>query len=1460
LEGGEIRSMTTIDERVVSMKFDNAQFEHGVKTSMGSLNNLNKSLQLPGATKGFDNINAAAKNVKLDHLMNAVDAIGHKFSAMGAVAFSVINNIVNRAMFAGTQLVKSLTIAPVMDGLREYETNLNSIQTIMANTGLEGQKGLNRVSGALDELNHYSDQTIYNFSEMARNIGTFTAAGVDLDTSTAAIKGIANLAAVSGSNAEQAAGAMYQLSQALSAGKLTLIDWNSVVNAGMGGKVFRDSLMETARTHGVAIDKMVKDAGGFRNSLEKGWITSEILTETLSKFTGDLNAQQLKTMGYTDKQIAGILKMGKTAQDAATKVKTVSQLIGTLQEGVTSGWAKTWQLLFGDFLEARQLFTSVNDVIGGFIGRSSDARNKLIGDWNDMGGRVVIIQAIKNAFDALVAIVKPIGEAFRSIFPPTTAKQLYDLSVRFRDFTEGLKIGGETADRIKRIFAGFFAILSLGWDVVKGVVGIVFDLFGAVGKGSGGFLEMVARVADWVVEMRNAVREGEGLKKFFESLKDVLTAPISLIKRLTNFLSGLWNGFDPSAGDGFKQFFSDMFDDLGDFGGKVGEFFGNIGELIKKGLSNITWDDVLNTILAGLGLAGTGLIGGIIAKMFGGMGGMGPFEKINDLIEGVTDSFSSLQNTLRAATLIQIAAAIAVMTISIVALSKIDSEGLTRALSAMTVMFAQLGAAMFAFEKYLKFDDIAKMYAIAGAMIVLGIAVNVLAKAVEKLAGLSWDELARGLFGVTILIAALVVAVQNMPNDKKMISSSVALVILAGAVKLLASAVTDLSGLSWEEMAKGLIGVGALLLALGLFTRFSNVDKTGLSSGAGLLLLAGGIFVLSLAMEKFTDMSWAEIASSLVTMGIALNLMSLTLRSVPPTGPAAAAGVLLVAISMGMVADALEQMGQMSWGEIGKGLTAMLGALTLIAAALYVIPPTAALGAAGVLIVAMSLAKVGDFLEEMSQLSWEEIGKAMTVLAGSLLIIAAALIAMPAAIPGALALLVVAAALTVLQPVLQAFGEMSWEEIGKGLLMLAGVFVILGAAGLILGPVVPILFALGGAIFLIGAAVLAAGVGVLAFATGLTALSALGTVAVDNIKRVILDLVGIIPLVLAKLGEGVIAFARVIANGGPAITAAITTVLMSLISSINTLAPAIIDTLYNLLTKFLDTMVKYIPKLVDAGMKMITGILNGIANNVGKLVTAATNVITQFLKGISNNLPKIANSAADLIIKFVNTLSKTIDSKSSEMGKAGGRLATAIVKGMVKGLASGAGEIASAARNAAKSALDAAKNLLGINSPSKEFFKLGKWSDEGMANGLKSFAGLVGKSAMGVGKTALDKLRGSLSGLSDLVRGDVDLNPVITPVLDLSGVKKDAQNLNGFLPKTPPISVSGAYAQARNTAHEYQSNRTQSDDSGTVEQSLPNHTELKFVQNNYSPKALSPGEIYRNTKNQLSVAKEVLTP
>ena len=376
---------TTVDSRVVEMRFDNKQFESNVQTSMSTLDKLKQKLNLSGAAKGLDNIDKASKHLDMNGLSRGVESVTAKFSALQVMGTTALVNITNSAVNAGKRMVSALTIDPVKDGLAEYETQINAVQTILANTQKEGTN-VKMVNAALDELNTYADKTIYNFTEMTRNIGTFTAAGVKLKTSVSSIQGIANLAAVSGSNSQQASTAMYQLSQAIAAGTVKLMDWNSVVNAGMGGQVFQDALIRTSEHLQTGAKAAISAKGSFRESLQTGWLTTEVLTQTLDQFATAADTQEeyeaavkkFISQGYSKEEAKQMADMAKTAGEAATKVKTFSQLIDTTKEALGSGWTETWRIVIGDFEEAKELWTSISDVISGFVNKTSEARNKLV--------------------------------------------------------------------------------------------------------------------------------------------------------------------------------------------------------------------------------------------------------------------------------------------------------------------------------------------------------------------------------------------------------------------------------------------------------------------------------------------------------------------------------------------------------------------------------------------------------------------------------------------------------------------------------------------------------------------------------------------------------------------------------------------------------------------------------------------------------------------------------------------------------------------------------------------------------------------------------------------------------------------------------------------------------------------------------------------------------------------------
>lgn len=403
----------TVDNRVLEMQFDNKQFEREVATSMSTLDKLKQKLNTTESVKGLEDLNSAAKKFDLSGMGTAIDTVHAKFSALQIMGTTALMNITNSAVNAGKRMLNAITIEPVRTGFEEYETQINAVQTILANTQHNGTT-IKEVNEALDELNHYADLTIYNFTEMTRNIGTFTAAGIDLETSVSAIQGIANLAAVSGSTSQQASTAMYQLSQALAAGTVKLMDWNSVVNAGMGGKVFQDALIKTSEELQTGAKEAIEAEGSFRESLQKGWLTADVLTQTLKKFTTSGAVEYLsdytgvakeeldtiiadakahnddakaidaaadaiaKKSGKNKQEIKEALQMAQNAEDAATKVKTLTQLWDVLKEAVQSGWSQTWRLLVGDFEEAKALFTPISDYLTGVIGMISDARNNLL--------------------------------------------------------------------------------------------------------------------------------------------------------------------------------------------------------------------------------------------------------------------------------------------------------------------------------------------------------------------------------------------------------------------------------------------------------------------------------------------------------------------------------------------------------------------------------------------------------------------------------------------------------------------------------------------------------------------------------------------------------------------------------------------------------------------------------------------------------------------------------------------------------------------------------------------------------------------------------------------------------------------------------------------------------------------------------------------------------------------------
>ncbi len=482
----------TVDQRVVEMRFDNKQFESNVKTSMSTLEKLKKSLHLEGAAKGLENVGSAAKKIDLSGVSGAVETVQARFSGLQVVAMTALANITNSAINAGKQLVSAFTIEPVTTGFQEYELKMGSVQTIMASTGAS----LEEVNGYLDELNTYSDKTIYSFADMTNNIGKFTNAGVKLEDAVKAIQGISNEAAVSGANANEASHAMYNFAQALSSGAVKLIDWKSIENANMATVEFKNELIKTAVELGTVVEEsgrykttttdlngkvsdLFDSMGNFNDSLSHQWMTSEVLIKTLGRYADETT------------------EIGKKAFASAQDVKTFSMMMDTLKEAAQSGWAATWELLIGDFNQAKTIFTDLSELFGDMIGKSADARNNLLK--GALGAREIDVSSWKK----FVSEVGVSGSALEKALKETARE--HDIAI----------------DQMIEKEGSFAATLKDGWLTTDIITETLKKFTGQVGETTMG-LEDLEKIANLV--MRGDYGNGEArIKALTEAGYDYAT-------------------------------------------------------------------------------------------------------------------------------------------------------------------------------------------------------------------------------------------------------------------------------------------------------------------------------------------------------------------------------------------------------------------------------------------------------------------------------------------------------------------------------------------------------------------------------------------------------------------------------------------------------------------------------------------------------------------------------------------------------------------------------------------------------------------------------------------------------------------------------------------------------------------------------------------------------------------------
>lgn len=843
----------------------------------------------PNSIKSIDGLNTKVAGFDVSPLSNAfakaASSVQNSLSIMDIALGNVLGGMIQKAMSFTGQFFRGYG-----DGLAEYKNKLGSIQTIMTNTEWEipdSSVRMRRVSGALETLNDYADKTIYSFADMTKNIGTFTAAGVSLDKSAVAIKGISNLAAASGSDTNQASMAMYQLSQALASGRVALQDWNSVVNAGMGGKLFQDRLTQTAEKMGHARD-MTKS---FRDSLKDGWLTSEVLLETLREFSED-----------------------QSMLDAATKVKSFGQLVDTVQEAIGSGWATTWEYFLGGFEEAKSLWTSIGDIVNPFVSDDQGTyyddvlgitrslgnyRNAMLKTWKDMGGQEALFNSIKNSFEIVFGAMTKFREGFRSVIGDykQAATVFYGFTKALESVTNNIKNNTylfSTINAIGKMVGQTF--LTLGWIFSKVGQGI-----SSVGKSSGSILMPLRTTADSIARFMEALRSNEnahlifyhigktianvfniiitvgrivifvikdilkGFSKFGESkglvtvattLSDVTGKLLTFVKAIEKFVMSS-NKFEQIGGtigkvlSAISNAFSGVFSKLkmlaNPFGNAEAIFSGAAGIFNKAGgaLANIinnigsvmskAWDSLVSGVKASYDALKDAFVSFDVASIIKALIGLFAFDKWlkfknsnNSIVDLVFEKFKAMFGG-----------------------GKEQAKGL---LDEVKGVFTSLQGTINSFTQSIKI----------GSLVLIAVALGILALSIDKLSKIDMKDLSKGMIALGVAMQGLmrimkvVTAAQSIPKG-----AATTMIGFAIALRIMASAMVALSKIDADKMDEAVGGIVVLITAMvKVMEKMEKIKNTEASMGK---LIA---FAISLRILVWSVKALAKLEPEKMAQGI----------------------------------------------------------------------------------------------------------------------------------------------------------------------------------------------------------------------------------------------------------------------------------------------------------------------------------------------------------------------------------------------------------------------------------------------------------------------------------------------------------------------------------------------------------------------------------------------------------------
>lgn len=1379
MEGDNETMSKSIDERVVAMQFNNRQFESGVQKTLGTLERLKKGLNLDKSTRSLAGLGDATRKFSangLSGIAHGVETIASRFSILGVMGVTALANITNQAVNTGQQLIKSLTIAPIASGMADYDRKLTSVQTIMNATG----KDIKVVNAYFKELDSYADKTIYNLDDMTGAFAKFTNAGVDMRLSVPAIKGIANMTALAGQGAQAASSAMYNLSQSIAGGFLTTMDYKSLNLQNVATVEWKQQMVNAA----VAAGKLKKAKNGmymipgakeaigmqqlFSEALSEGWATTEIMLKVL----GD----------YGDETTV----IGKKAQSAAQDVKSWGMMMETLSAGVGTSWTDTFEMVIGDLNESKKLFTGLTAGIGGFLGGMADGRNDMLKYWKTYGGRDVLLQTFANLFHKLDLAISPIAYSFREMFPKEGIAKILRLTNNFKYLVEGFNIGIEAMWYIGKISKGFFAALSIGMQIIKALAKNFAYLIGRLKPAGTEFRNLLANIADWLVALDSALKKGDTFNKGFKKIADFLADIINDIglvfidfinsfdifntadlKGVETLVDDVQTEFKPLEKIGqfftaamvsiqavwpkIKAFLGVAWKVIGDGFNQLGVFLSNVGAKIGPALKSLSKDDIMKIFEGGLLsaiLVGVLKIVKIIQSFAGGAGKF--IKSVTSVFDQVRNSLKAFQTDLKANVIQKIAIAVALLAAAIILLSFIKPEKLAGGLAAVTILITELFAAMIIFQKIAGKDGFDAIRKVSFAMLLLGVAILVLTSAVKKLGKMNLEQLAKGLGGIAFILLGFAgfLKIGNF-DGASFIKQAASLLILSIAVSALAGAVRKFGTMDPNVLVQGLVSIGFVLAGF-----------------AGMTQL----------MSKDTKMIQAAI------------------------------GMMVVAIAMGKVIDAIKRIGEMKYEVMSQGITGLGFSLGIIATALTFFPKDMLKSGAGFAALAGGVIILANAIKIMGEMDPVRLTQGLLALGIALGTVVTVMNSMTAGIAGAAALVIVTGALFGLAIVIGMLGIMPMEVLAKGLGAIGAILVILGAAAVILTPALGPMALLGGALIVLGLGIAAVGGGAFVLSLGLAALTLAIVPGVPALLLLIGTFVGLVLLIpgLVALSVSLVAFsasiivlaAAIVILGAGCFIAAPGLLLGGLGLMLLAFGLKAMETVdFSKLTSLKDyagDVLKASGKLLLASPGLIAGgkglwdFGNGALRTGEGLALIATNitetvnrikevpqdiatygtVIVAVLMQVIQQVNALLLGAKDTIKNIMKETMVSAANQVSDMRYLWVDSGADMVEGFIGGIQSRIQYAAAAAASMAAQALRAANRTLDINSPSGKFEDVGMNSDKGLAYGIDKYAYLAEDAATKLGQRTL------------------------SPVLDMSKARVSANSISSSMSRNQNSTLS----------------------------------------------------------------------